>query len=896
VKAYQRALQLIPLMFVVGGWLHGAEYRTTARVFSGSPNRGAPSAPANLTATPGNRRVVLRWSDSKRAASYTVYRSQSSGGQNAIRIAANIRFTTFTDSNRTNGVTYYYKVAAVNIFGASPLSNEAKATPTGPVAPPAPANLSAAPGDQKVVLAWAASAGATSYNLYRGTSPGGQGTTPMRTGITALTVSDTGVKNGTRYYYKVAAVNASGASGQSNEASAMPTGPVAPPAPANLSAAPGDQKVVLAWAASAGAASYNLYRGTTAGGQSATPLRTGITALTVADTGLTNGTRYYYKVAAVGTGGMSGPSNEANAMPTGPVAPPAPSNLSAMPGDQQVVLAWGASTGASSYNLYRGTSAGGESATPLRTGITALTVTDTGLTNGTRYYYKVAAVSAGGTSGQSNEANAMPAAPGSSLLSAAQKDAFRFLRQSTFGPNMTLVDHVVQVGKPAFLAEQFALPASAYPDTLISLPNMELVSEQMMQNAVQGQDQLRQRVAWALSQIFVVSAVKVDNTHAMVPYIRMLQQNAFGNVKNIMREVSLSPAMGEFLDMVNNKKANPTTGTQPNENYAREWLQLFSIGLQELNDNGTPMLTNGAPTPTFTQSTVADLARALTGWTYGDTKATDPTGLNPRYYDGPMKPVNNYHDMTQKMVLGQMIPAGLTARQEFDTVLDIVFNHHNVGPFLVRQLIQKLVTSNPSPTYIGDVVAVFNNNGQGIRGDLQAVVRAILLHPEAVNGTATSGKFSEPALFVLTLTRALGATVTDHPFLTDFSQSMSQRIWFAPSVFNYYSPNYRAGSLFSPEMQIWTTATAMTRTNFVASLLSGGFGSAMVVDYTPFSSVASNTNTLVDTVDARIMGGTMSPEMKQAILTALSATTSTNERVRTALYLAASAMQYQVEH
>ena len=425
---------------------------------------------------------------------------------------------------------------------------------------------------------------------------------------------------------------------------------------------------------------------------------------------------------------------------------------------------------------------------------------------------------------------------------------------------------------------------------------MELVSEQMMQNAMLGQDQLRQRVAWALSQIFVVSAVKVDNTHAMVPYIRMLEQNAFGNVKDIMRDVSLSPAMGEFLDMVNNTKANPNTGTQPNENYSREWLQLFSIGLQELNNDGTPMLTNGLPTPTFTQSTIAGLARALTGWTYGDANTSDPTNLNPPYYDGPMKPVNNYHDTTQKTVLGQNVAAGQTARQEFDRVLDIIFTHHNVGPFLVRQLIQKLVTSNPSPTYIGDVVAVFNNNGQGVRGDLKAVVRTILLHSEAANGTATSGKFSEPALFVTTFTRALGATVTDHPFLTDFSQSMSQRIWFAPSVFNYYSPNFRAGTLFAPEMQIWTTATAMIRTNFVASLLSGGFGSSLTVDYTPFRAVASDPASLVDIVDARIMGGTMTPAMKQAIVTALGAATTTSERVATAIYLAATAMPYQVEH
>ena len=154
-------------------------------------------------------------------------------------------------------------------------------------------------------------------------------------------------------------------------------------------------------------------------------------------------------------------------------------------------------------------------------------------------------------------------------------------------------------------------------------------------------------------------------------------------------------------------------------------MQLLSIGLHELND-GTPMLTSGAPTPTYTQASIADMARVLTGWTYGSAKAGNPTELNPPYYDGPMKPVDNFHDMGQKVVLGQTFPPGQTTQEDFDQALTLIFNHHNVGPFLVRELIQRLVTSNPSPTYIGDVAAIFNNNGQGVRGDLKAVIKAIL--------------------------------------------------------------------------------------------------------------------------------------------------------------------------
>jgi hypothetical protein len=259
-----------------------------------------------------------------------------------------------------------------------------------------------------------------------------------------------------------------------------------------------------------------------------------------------------------------------------------------------------------------------------------------------------------------------------------------------------------------------------------------------------------------------------------------------------------------------------------------------------------------------------------------------------------MEPVDKFHDMGQKTILGQNFPAGQTAQQDFDHALDVVFNHHNVGPFLVRQLIQKLVSSNPSPAYIHDVVQVFNNNGQGVRGDLKAVVRAILLHPEA--SSPVSVKFPEPALFLTTVCRVICTNIVDHPFMSDFSENMSQRIWFAPSVFNYFSPNYRAGSIFAPELQIWTTATAMTRTNWVASLISGGFGSDVTLDLTAFNNVAADPNALLDTVNSLLAGGTMPSNVRSAILGALASARSNKERVQTAIYLTAASMQYQVEH
>lgn len=851
-----------------------------------------PPAPSGLTAMPGDKQVMLAWTSVSGAASYKVFRGTSAGAESPTPVASGLPAPSFNDTGLTNGITYFYRVAAVNAAGTGGLSNETSAKPAGMAGPPAPAGLTATPGDKKVVLSWTAVSGATGYNVYRGTSAGGEAASPVASNVPAPTFTDTGLTNGTTYFYKVAAVNANGAGEKSNEASAKPAATPLP-APSGLTATPGDKQVVLSWNAVTGATGYNVYRGTSAGGEAANPVGANVSAAAFTDTGLTNGTTYFYKVSAIDANGTGEKSAEASAKPAPAPPPPAPTGLTVLPGDKQNQLTWNAVNGATSYNVYRGTKANGESTTALMTGITAASFTDIGLTNGTIYFYKVASVGATGTSDKSSEASGMPTAPGL-LLSDAQKEAFRFLRQSTFGPTPALVNHVVQVGKSAFIDEQLALPPTPYPDALITMPNMELVSEQMMQNAIQGPDQLRQRVAWALSQIFVVSASKVDNTHAMVPFIRMLEQRAFDNVKDVMHDVTLSPAMGEFLDMVNNKKA--IGATLPNENYAREWLQLLSIGLQELNDDGTPMLTNGQPTPTYTQASIADMARVLTGWTYGDAKATNPTGTNPSYYDGPMKPVDKYHDTGEKTVLGTLFNAGQTTQQDFDQALSVVFNHHNVGPFLVRELIQRLVTSNPSPTYIGDVVAVFNNNGQGVRGDLKAVVKAILLHPEAANGTPTSGKLSEPVLFLTTLTRALGASVVDHPFLTDFSQSMAQQVWFAPSVFNYFSPNYRVNGLFAPEMQIWTTANAMTRTNFIASLISGGFGADVTIDYSPYTAVAADPNALVDTVNSLIMGGTMSAPMRQAILTSLQVTTGATERIRTAIYLAASSMQYQVEH
>jgi fibronectin type 3 domain-containing protein len=368
------------------------------------PPPAAPSAPANLSASAGNGQVSLAWTASLGTngynISYNLYRSTANGGPYA-QVASGIISTNTTDTGLTNGTTYYYVVTAVNAGGESGFSSQASATPQA--LPPPPANLSASAGNGQVALAWTASSGAASYNLYRSTTNGGT-YAKVASGIVSTNTTDTGLTNGTTYYYVVTAVNTNGESGYSSQASATPQAP--PPPPANLSAGAGNGQVALAWTASSGAASYNLYRSTTNGGTYA-KVASGIVSTNTTDTGLTNGTTYYYVVTAVNTNGESGYSSQASATPQAP--PPPPANLSAGAGNGQVSLAWTASLGAASYNLYRSTTNGGPYV-KIASGIVSTNTTDTGLTNGTTYYYVVTAVNAGGESGYSSQTSATPQA------------------------------------------------------------------------------------------------------------------------------------------------------------------------------------------------------------------------------------------------------------------------------------------------------------------------------------------------------------------------------------------------------------------------------------------------------------------------------------------------------
>ncbi|MGO8670964.1 MAG: choice-of-anchor tandem repeat GloVer-containing protein, partial [Capsulimonadaceae bacterium] len=387
--------------------VNGAGTSAQSTEASATPALPAPAAPTGLTATAGNAQVALSWTASTGATTYNIYRGTASGAEGSTATATGITTTSYTNTGLTNGVTYFYKVAAVNGGGTSAQSSEASATPEPPI-PAAPTGLTAAAGNAQVALSWTASAGATAYNIYRGTASGAEGSSATATGITTTSYTDTGLTNGVTYFYKVAAVNGGGTSAQSSETSTMPA-LQAPAAPTGLSATAGNSQVALSWTASTGATTYNIYRGSTTSVNTSTAVGT-TPSTSYTDTGLTNGVRCFYRIAAVNGAGTSPATGVVGATPEPPI-PAAPTGLTATAGNSQVALTWTASTGATSYCIYRGTATGAEAATAIVAGITGLTYTNLSLTNGVTYFYKVAAINGGGTSTQSSEASATPEPP-----------------------------------------------------------------------------------------------------------------------------------------------------------------------------------------------------------------------------------------------------------------------------------------------------------------------------------------------------------------------------------------------------------------------------------------------------------------------------------------------------
>ena len=487
------------------------------------------------------------------------------------------------------------------------------------------------------------------------------------------------------------------------------------------------------------------------------------------------------------------------------------------------------------------------------------------------------------------------AAPLVSELAAA-----RFLEQASWGPDAASIAHVQAVGFGGWLDEQMAATASLLTPTSDASNNLGPQQNDFIMHALTGPDQLRQRVAFALSQIFVVSALKTGQPRQIVPYENLLLTDALGDFVDLFRDVTLSPTMGVYLDMVNSDLANAVTGTAPNENYAREMMQLFSIGTTLLNPDGTPQLdSSGEPIPTYDQPTIAQLARALTGWTFPGPVLR--TGHNPENYSGPMVPVESNHDSGAKTILnGQVLPPGQSAAADLEAVVQAIAQHPNVAPFVSLRLIQNLVESNPSPGYVARISQAFVQSG----GNLGQVVRAILLDSEARQGddpsqplSPGSGHLREPLLYVINLLRAFYGTVSAPNSVKALAQVMGQQLFYPPTVFNYYSPLYQVGGgLSGPEFQLMNSATALIRPNSVYELFTKQLNGAVSFDLTPFTSLASSPPDLVDAVDHALLHGRLTMEIKSLIVSALRSTTDPVLRVRTTIYLIATSGTYQVQH
>lgn len=497
--------------------------------------------------------------------------------------------------------------------------------------------------------------------------------------------------------------------------------------------------------------------------------------------------------------------------------------------------------------------------------------------------------------------------------------AARLLDQAAFGPTANDIYHVQQVGLQGYLNEQLNLAPTVLPqfpgDVGPPCDSGETCwGSDWWRAAATAPDQLRQRVAFALSHMFVTSTTEVGG-YAMVSYYNLLLGDAFSNWRTVMQDVTLSPVMGNFLNMVNSGKA--ANGQIANENFARENLQLFNIGDVLLNSDGSVQTSSlGHPLPSYTEDQVQAFARAFTGWTYwprwGQTLTdfqTDPQDVST--YSKPMVPIESEHDTNSKVLLnGTVLPSGQSAEQDLSEALDDIFQHPNLPPFVCRQLIQQLVTSNPSPAYVSRVVQVFINNGSGVRGDLTAVITAILLDQEARIGdtvpTFDGGHLREPLLYLANVLRALHYTPwdTSDPWgywaVSWSSASVGQAPMQAPSVFYYYSPGYvlPGTTITAPEFGIENVATVSARKVLADYLIydNVGYMGFSVAGDTELMSVASDPNALTNELSFLFLHSQMPDQMKQIIVNTITPLTDLQQRVRVALNLVLTSPQYKIIH
>ena len=497
------------------------------------------------------------------------------------------------------------------------------------------------------------------------------------------------------------------------------------------------------------------------------------------------------------------------------------------------------------------------------------------------------------------------------------KEAARFLMQATLGATTDDIAEVCALGFEAWIDAQFQIPTSIAHEEVrrhIAAGIPYQIHHAWWRQILTGRDLLRQRMAVALSEIFVISEVSINFVAwEMMEYYDDLAEMSFGNWRDLLKAVSLDPLMGHFLSHLRNRKADPALQRYPDENYAREVMQLFSIGLWELNEDGTRRRDeHGREIPTYDNTAITAFARVFTGLGFGGPLADENKPgdfLNaPPDYSHPMKLWEDEHDREEKALLrGTTLPAfadapGRRAMDDIDDAMDNLFHHPNVGPFFGRLLIQRLVTSNPSPEYLRRVATAFADNGRGERGDMKAVIKAILLDPEARNpaaNPATAGRLREPYLRYVRLARTFKARsqegsfkINDHNTLLTINQSLLN----APSVFNFFLPDYQppgplaAAGLYAPEFQIMTSCTAITSVNRYHRMIGDGFGEIaddpgiMRLSFDEELKVADDPEALIDLLDLKMACGALSDETKEILLAAyreMPADTSAEARVKT---------------
>ncbi len=526
-----------------------------------------------------------------------------------------------------------------------------------------------------------------------------------------------------------------------------------------------------------------------------------------------------------------------------------------------------------------------------------------------------------------------PPAPPPPPTVAELNSASRLASQATFGLNYADIDAMARQGDSAWLDQQFSLAPSLnvpvvddlvgrldrgelpqVPDNLFWLIQFRRFA--WWHTVMTAPDQLRQRVAFALSEIMVVS----DNVDALIvypgalsTYNDILLTHAFGNYRDLLREVALSPAMGIYLSHINNRRADPANNIFPDENFAREVMQLFSIGLFELNVDGTPMLdAGGVPIPTYDNDDIREMAKIFTGLSFTGPGAVFG-GAQPNFRE-PMTMFDAFHEPGEKRLLnGLVVPAGQTGMQDLDAAIDNLFNHPNVGPFIGKLLIQRLVTSNPSPAYVERIARVFNGDNSGVRGDLGAVVRAILTDQEASNANSDIGfgKLREPVLREVALYRQFNATSTDGFFANGgfFGQQLTRQHPFSsPSVFNFFLPSHTPpgaladAGLVAPEFQITTASTIVGMTNLIDIALNADIVmpldpalGTVTLDVSEYVDLAAqDVDLLLDRLDIVVTHGTLSADTRAAIRAVLVDIQDPEFLAKTAIYLILVSPDYAV--